>query len=153
MTLVVDCVCSFRSRSNSTDPVGGSIELHVIVSAPPCAIVLPSTDELTVTRPVPEPPTVIGALACIVPPDSVTHFNTAVIVDERGGVRATPLILVLFAFADVKALLSGLEMTQDCIPLVTQPTVDVAPTAAEFGEETMTIDGCVICTAHCALPV
>jgi hypothetical protein len=44
-------------------------------------------------------------------------------------------------------------MTQDCMPVVTHPTVDDAPTAIEFGLAMMTIDGCVTCTAHCALAV
>jgi hypothetical protein len=57
------------------------------------------------------------------------------------GVWTIPLMLKLFALADVKALLSGLEMMQDCMPVVIHPIVEDAPTAIAFGLAMMTIDG------------
>jgi len=50
----------------------------------------------------------------------------------------------------VKATLSGLEMTHDCIPLVTHPTVDVAPEVTDEGIVVSAIKGLLICTLHCA---
>jgi hypothetical protein len=77
----------------------------------------------------------------MVPPAVAVHVSTAVIGAVSTGVCTTPLILKLFALADVNASLSGLEMTHDCIPVVIQPMVDEAPDAIALGFATITIDG------------
>jgi hypothetical protein len=46
--------------------------------------------------------------------------------------------------------MSGLETMHDSIPLVIQPTVDVAPRATGFGFAVSAMRGVPICTLHCA---
>lgn len=67
-----------------------------------------------------------------------------------GEVCAVPFTLVLYAFAVVKSAWSGLDMTHDCIPVVTQPRSEVCPEVTVFGLATRIMDGWLIFTEHCA---
>lgn len=85
-----------------------------------------------------------------VPPPKVVQLSCIRVVEVKGGVIAVPFMLVLLAFCAVKAALSGLDTTHDCIPLVTQPIVAVAPTGTDMGFTASAINGLLICTLHCA---
>lgn len=70
----------------------------------------------------------------------------------RGGVVAVPFGLVLFAFEAVKAGMSGEDMMQEEIPVVTHPSADCPPEGTVLGIATKTIEGRATCTVHCAVP-
>lgn len=67
------------------------------------------------------------------------------------GVSTLPLVAVFPALAAVKAADCGLEITHDCIPALTHPTVDFSPGASACGRATSTIEGRAICTVHVAV--
>ena len=67
-----------------------------------------------------------------------------------GEVSAVPLALVLYAFAVVKSVWSGLDMTHDCMPVVTHPRSDVCPEVTVFGFATRMMDGWLMFIEHCA---
>lgn len=60
-------------------------------------------------------------------------------------------MLLLFAFVVVKSDESGLDMTHDCMPEVTQPIADSPPGATVLGTAVSTIAGWLIWTEHCAV--
>jgi hypothetical protein len=93
------------------------------------------------------------SVASRIPPPTVVQWRRKRVVEEIGGVVTVPLTLVLLAFWEVNVGRSGLEMTHDCIPEVTQPSWAVAEATTVFGFATNTIDGFPTCTVHCALAV
>jgi hypothetical protein len=146
------------SQRDIADPLGGLTEFQVIVTEPPCAIEAPSAVELMeigaapAEVPVaPAVPTETVVIADLVPPPVVWQLSTTRIAAVKGGVVATPLTLVLPAFAAVNAVESGLDIVQALMPLVTQPTAVEELVATTLGLAMRTIDGWLICTAHWAL--
>src|SRR3989338_1846205 len=89
-------------------------------------------------------------VASLVSPPSVEQRRRKFVVIVIGEVVATPLGLVLEELREVKSDWSGLDITQDCMPLVTQPMSEVCPLGTLLGFATSTIEGLLICTAHCA---
>ncbi len=86
--------------------------------------------------------------ACCVPPATVVHFRSNSVAVVMGDVVAVPLTLVLEALRLVKSAWTGLEITHDCIPLVTQPRSDMSPEETVAGFATRTIAGVVTCTVQ-----
>ena len=131
--------------------------VHVMVVVALWPMVVASAVELTETEPLGLSVNVSGTpmmetvvLAWRVPPPTVMQLRMNRAAEFRGGVVAVPLTLVLFAFCAVNAGRSGLEMTHDCMPDVTQPSRDAVEGATAFGFATNTIDGLPTCTVHCA---
>ena len=92
--------------------------------------------------------TLVACVTCA--PPTVVQFNINVVFAVSWGVCATPFTEVNCAFAALKAERPGLEITHDCIPLVTHPMTLVSPGNTAVGLATSTIVGFPICTLHCA---
>ena len=134
--------------------------VHVMVVVAPWPMVVASAVELTVTEPLGVSVNVSGTpmietvvVASRVPPPTVVQWRRNRAAEFKGGVVAVPLTLVLFAFCRVNAGRSGLEITHDCMPEVTQPSRDAVEVATAFGFAIKMIDGLPTCTVHCALAV
>ncbi len=75
-------------------------------------------------------------VACLSIPESVLQSNWNITVDVAvvtALVVAAPTTLVLEELRAVKSAWSGLEMTQDCMPVVSQERSEVPPAGTVFG--------------------
>lgn len=92
-------------------------------------------------------------VACLALPPTVVQPKTKSVVVASGGEIAAPETLVFVAFWSVKSLSVGLEITHDCMPLVTHPMVELACGAIVRGVATRTIDARPTWMLHCAFAV
>lgn len=69
---------------------------------------------------------------------------------EDAGVVTVPVTLVLLTFCAVKAASSGLEITQLCMPVVSQPRSEVLPETIVPGFATRMMEGIATRMEHCA---
>ena len=88
--------------------------------------------------------------ACLAAPAAVVQSSWNIAAAVIGDVVAEPLALVLGALREVKSAWSGLEMTQDCMPLVIQPRSEVPFIGTVRGLATRMMEGRETCTEHWA---
>lgn len=89
-------------------------------------------------------------VASLVPPETVSQWSRNCADVEIGLVVAAPVTLVLEELRAVKSAWSGLEMTQDCIPVVSQESSEVPFAGTVFGLATRIMLGRETWMEHCA---
>ena len=94
--------------------------------------------------------TLTVVVACLSPPPRVLQSNWNIVVDAITELVATPFTLVLEELREVKSGWSGLEMMQDCMPVVSHERREVPCGGTVLGLATRMILGRPTCTEHWA---